>query len=135
MSQTKIIKTSLVNIDSSYRTTYPKNICTSNVTTLPNNPLTLTTGSNIIRFNYPNHNLKAGDNITVQNVEGIIKTTINAVYLFKNLKYAVFVFDENNISINYKQYVEKIMCNIELVGEQQESNSIDNILKTYHRLH
>lgn len=127
MSQTKIIKTSLVNIDSSYRTIYPKNICSSNIQTLPKNPLTFNIGSNIINFYYPNHNLKSGDNITVQNVEGITKTIINSVYFFKNLKYAVFVFDENNISTTYKKYREKILCNIDLVGDQQEQNSIDNI--------
>ncbi len=127
MSQTKIIKTSLINIDSSYRTTYPKNVCKSNVQTLPENPLTLTVGSSIVKFNYPDHNLKPGDNITVQNVEGISKTIINSVYLLKNFKYAVFVFNENNINPLYKQYFEKILCNIDLVGEQQETNSIGNI--------
>jgi len=127
MSQTKIIKTSLVNIDSSFRTTYPKNVCTSNVQTLPENPLTLTLGSSIIKFYYPDHNLKPGDNITVQNVEGITKTIINSVYLFKNFKYAVFVFNENNINPLYKKYFDKILCNISLVGDQQENNAIGNI--------
>jgi hypothetical protein len=127
MSQTKIIKTSLVNIDSSYRTVYPKNVCTSNVKTLPENPLTFSLGSNTINFYYPDHNLKQGDNIIVQNVEGITKTIINSVYLFKDFKYAVFVFSENNINPNYKQYFEKIFCNISLVGDQQETNAIGNI--------
>ena len=127
MSQTKIIKTSLINIDSSFRSIYPKNICSSNGQNLPSNPITFTTGSNVIKFNYPNHKLETGDNITVQNTEGIVKTIINSVYLFKNFKYAIFVFDSNNININYKNYVNNIFCNIELVGEQLENNSMDNI--------
>ncbi len=127
MSQTKIIKTSLVNIDSSFRTTNPKNICVSNIQTLPENPLTLELNSSIIKFNYPDHNLQPGDNITVQNVEGITKTIINSVYLFKNFKYALFVFNENNINPFYKQYFDKILCKIDLVGDQLEANTIGNI--------
>jgi hypothetical protein len=127
MSQTKIIKTSLVNIDSSFRPIYPKNICSSNGQTLPSNPLTFTTNSNVVKLNCPNHKLESGDNITVQNVEGIVKTVINSVYLFQNFKYAILIFDSNNININYKNYVDNIFCNIELVGEQLENNSMDNI--------
>ena len=127
MSQTKIIKTSLINIDSSFRSIYPKNICSSNGQTLPSNPLTFTTNSNTIKFNCPNHKLESGDNITVQNVEGTVKTVINSIYLFKNFKYAILVFDSNNIELNYKSYVDKIFCNIELVGDQLENNSMDNI--------
>ena len=128
MSQTKkIIKTSLVNIDSSFRSVYPKNICSSNGQTLPSNPITFTTNSNVIKFNFPNHKLESGDNITVQNVEGIVKTVINSIYLFKNFKYAILLFDSNNIDINYKNYVDNIFCNIELAGEQLENNSMDSI--------
>lgn len=127
MPQTKIIKTSLINIDSSFRSIYPKNICSSSGQTLPSNPITFTAGSNIITFNYPNHQLEAGDNITVQNVEGIVKTVINSIYLFQNFKYAMLLFDTNNIDINYKNYVSNIFCNIELVGDQLENNSINNI--------
>ena len=127
MSKTKIIKTSLINIDSSFRSIYPKNICSSNGQTLPSNPLTFTTNSNIIKFNCPNHKLESGDNITVQNVEGTVKTVINSIYLFKNFKYAILLFDSNNIELNYKSYVDKIFCNIELLGDQLENNSMDNI--------
>ena len=127
MTQNKIIKSSLINIDSSFRSIYPKNICSTNGQTLPNNPLRFNTGSNIINFYYPNHNLQSGDNIIVQNVEGITKTVINSIYLFKNFKYAILIFDSNNIDINYKKYVNNIYCNIEIVGEQLENNIISNI--------
>jgi hypothetical protein len=127
MSQVKIIKTSLINIDSSYRQIFPKNICFSNGQILPTNPITLTTGSNLINFNCPDHKLKPGDNITVSNIDGITKIIVDSVYLIKGSKYAVFVFDTNNISIKYKNYTDKIFCNIDLVGNQMSDNSFDNI--------
>lgn len=127
MSKTKIIKSTLVNIDSSYRGLYPKNVCYSNIQTLPPNPLNFKTGSNIINFNYPDHKLQKGDNITVQNVEGLTKTIVDSVYLFRDFKYAVIIFDSNDIDQNYKNITEKLFCNIELVGEQYENNMIGNI--------
>lgn len=127
MSQTKITKNTLVNIDSSFRTLYPKNILTSTGQTLPENPLTFTVGSSTVKFNYPNHKLEVGDMITVQNVEGVEKTVVDSVYLIKNSKYAIFLFYSNDIVLNYKSYIDKVFCNIELVGAQTESNNFDNI--------
>ncbi len=127
MTQTKISKTTLVNIDSSYRSIYPKNICTSSGKILPKNPLTFTTGSNVIKINYPDHKLESGDIISIQNIEGNEKIIADSVYLIKNFKYAIFVFNSNDIVLNYKSYVEKVFCNIELVGEQTETNNFNNI--------
>jgi hypothetical protein len=122
-----IKKSSLVNIDSSYRTIYPKNICYSDCKTLSLDPLSFIKGSNIVNIYYPNHNFVSGDNITIQNVEGISKTIINSVYLFDNFKYAMFVFESNDIELDYINNVNKLYCNIEIVGEQQEQNLIENL--------
>ena len=50
MTQNKIVKSTLVNIDSTYRNLYPKNICYSDGNILPKDPLSLTQGSPIIQF-------------------------------------------------------------------------------------
>lgn len=123
----KIIRSTLLNIDSSFRSIYPKNICSSNGQVLPENPLTLTMGSQLIKINYPNHKLELGDNITIQNVEGITKIISNSIYLFTDFKYAVCLFDSNNININYGNYISDLFLYIDLIGEQIESNNINNI--------
>lgn len=127
VKNTVIKKSSLINIDSSYRLIYPKNIGYSDCKTLSSNPLSLVKGSNFVNINYPNHNFSSGDNITIQNVEGISKTIINSVYLFDNFKYAMIVFESNNIELDYIKNVKKLFCNIEIVGEQQERNLIENL--------
>ena len=56
-------KTQLLNIDSRFRDTIPKNIYKSNNEILPTNPIQVNRGSNIIKINYPNHNFNVGDSI------------------------------------------------------------------------
>ena len=126
MSKKTIIKTTLVNIDSSNRTIYPKNICHSDCKTLSSNPLSFTKGSNIVNINYQNHNFTSGDNITIQNVEGINKNIINSVYIFNNFKYAMIIFESNNIEID-KTALNNIYCNIDIVGDQIENNLIESL--------
>jgi hypothetical protein len=127
MSKRTNIKTTLLNIDSAYRTTLPKNICQSNCIYLPNNPLTFTKGSNIINIYYPDHKLITGDNITIQNVEGNTKIINNSVYLITDFKYIMIVVDSIDIDLDYKNYISELYCNIDIVGEQTESNLISNI--------
>ena len=118
MSKNKIVKSTLLNIDSSFRDLYPKNICKSNNKILPNNPLSLYVGSNIININYPNHSLLIGDNIIIQNVEGIAHTLSNSFYLVNNFKYLVIFIDDNQIKSNYKLYNKNLNVNIELIQMQ-----------------
>ena len=127
MSKRTNIKTTLLNIDSAYRITLPKNICQSNCIYLPNNPLTFTKGSNIINIYYPDHKLNIGDNITIQNVEGITKIINSSLYLLTDFKYIMIVVDSNDINIDYKNYTPELYCNIDIVGEQTENNLIGNI--------
>lgn len=125
MTKTQIIKSTLLNIDSSYREQYPKNICSSDTQVLPLNPLILT--YNTITINYPNHNLSINDNIVIQNVEGESKTLINSFYLINNFEYFIIVYNNNNININYKDYTDSLFINIELIGSQLSENIINNI--------
>jgi len=125
MSKNKVIKSTILNIDSSYRNLYAKNICSSNGKVLPLNPLTLS--YNTVTINYPNHNLSSGDNIVIQNVEGESKTLINSFYLVNNFNYLIIVYNNTNININYKNYVDSLYINIQLVGSQLSNNIINNI--------
>jgi hypothetical protein len=155
MSKNKFIKTSLLNIDSAYRNITPKNIVKSDGKILPNNPMTFTKGSTTVSINYPSHSLKTGDYITIQNVIGRSKTLVDSFILINNFKYLIIVlFDQNinpmlstltqsdtqayyNFGLNtgqineipsdYKSYTDDLYINIELVGNQTESNLINNI--------
>ncbi len=130
MSKNKILKTSLLNIDSAFRNLFPKNICKSDNKILPRDPLELTKNSNILTINYPSHNLISGDNIIIQNVEGMNKTLVNSFILVNNFKYLIILFDENNpnmIDPDYKYNIDSLYINIEIVGTQTENNLISNI--------
>ena len=120
-------KSTLLNIDSSYRNLYPKNIYKSDGKSLPLNPLNFKENSNIITVNYPNHGLNNGDRIIVQNVNGIDKIVSNSFYLLNKFKYMLIVFDDNFININYKNYVDSLYINIELYGDKSIDNLINNI--------
>uniref|UniRef100_A0A6C0EEF4 Uncharacterized protein n=1 Tax=viral metagenome TaxID=1070528 RepID=A0A6C0EEF4_9ZZZZ len=124
----KIINSTLLNIDSSFRNINPKHIYISNNKILNNNPLVFTKGSNIITVNYNNHNLSINDNIIIQNVVGLNKILYKSLYLINNLKYFVINIDDNMIDLDYKNYVnESIYINIELYKNQSSSNYINNI--------
>ena len=120
-------KSTLLNIDSSYRNLYPKNIYKSDGKSLPLNPLNFKENSNIITVNYPNHGLNNGDRIIVQNVNGIDKIVSNSFYLLNKFKYMLIIFDDNFINTNYKSYVDSLYVNIELYGDKSIDNLINNI--------
>ena len=125
MPKNKVVKSTLLNIDSSYREQYAKNICSSDVKILPINPLTIS--YNMVTINYPNHNLSIGDNIVIQNVDGESKTLIDCYYLINNFNYLVINYNNNNINVNYKEYVNSLFINIQLIGSQLSNNIINNI--------
>lgn len=122
MTKSKVIKSTLLNIDSSYRDLYAKNICSSNGKVLPSNPLSIS--YNTITIKYPNHNLLPNDNIVIQNVEGESKTLINSFYLVNNFNYLVINYGNNNINKNYE---DSLYVNIQLIGTQLSENIINNI--------
>ena len=122
-----IISSTLLNIDSSFRNIKPKHIYNSNNFYLSPDPIEFIQNSNIITINYPNHDFVIGDNIIIQNVTGIIKILHNALYLVNNLKYVILNIENNEISINYTNYIDKLYTRIELVGKQNTPYFINNI--------
>jgi len=120
-------KITLLNIDSLNRNIYPKHIFTSNNNILPLNPLKFKKDDNIVTINYPDHNLKIGDKIIMQNVEGDTRIIGNTCYLLNNFKYLIIILKNHNINLNYKQYTESLYINFELYGDQKLENIINNI--------
>jgi len=134
MLKNKFIKTTLLNIDSSYRNIIPKNIVKSDCKILPNNPIKLTRGSSNVSINYPNHSLKVGDYITIQNIYGKSLSLIESFILINNIKYMIIYSRDNqlnNAPSDYKNYVDELNINIELIGDQIENNLINNINFNY----
>ena len=124
----KIIKSTILNVDSSTRNTSPKYIYKSDGKFLPNNPLYFTINSSEIKINYPNHKFISGDNIIIQNVQGSTKILYNSFYLFNNFNYLVINYQNHNIPSNYhSKYGYNIHMNIELYGDITINNIIDNI--------
>ena len=126
MSIQKLINSTLINIDSSFRNICPKHIFESNNKVLNLNPIKFTKKSNIIRIFYENHNLSIGDNISIQNVEGIFKILNNSIYLVNNINYAIIKID-NDIDIKYKEYTSDLYININVIENQIIPNFINNI--------
>jgi len=123
----KITRSTLVNIDSACRDIYPKNIYKSNGQVLPKDPLQFIQDSNIINVNYPNHNFTTNDLIIIQNVLGLTKTLTGTFYLLNKFGYLIVIFKENQLNINYKKYINALYVNIELYGQQDIPNMINNM--------
>jgi hypothetical protein len=120
-------KTKLLNIDSKFRNKIPKNIYSTQQIKLPTDPIQTTKDSNIIKVNYPNHNLKIGDRIIIQNVYGNMKTQNNCLYFLNNYKYAILSFSNHNIPIDYLNYVDKYQIFIEIINDIGSTTSYSNI--------
>ena len=132
INQKKILKTTLLNIDSSTRNINPKNIFKTDTNNLPNNPLYFTKDSNIISIFYPNHNLAINDNIAILNVKGLNIILINSFYLINNFNYLLIKLDNTYINKNYINYNTNLYINIELIDVYKYSNYyIDNIPFNY----
>jgi len=127
MNIAKIVKSTILNIDSSTRVTVPKYIYKSDGKFLPHDPLYFTQDSSEVKINYPNNQLSPGDNIIIQNVVGPNKILFNSFYLFNNFNYLVINYPEHNIITNYTKYTQQIFINISLYGDVNVSNIISNI--------
>ena len=114
-------KVSLVNVDSAFREVNPKNIYSSNVTYLPENPLTFTANSSSITFNYPNHNLVEGSSIIIQNVQPISYVVSGNLYLFNYNPY-LFIKIKNNVNLDYLNLLNRLKIQINVVSNSNLEN-------------
>jgi len=120
-------KTRLLNIDSTYRNKTPKNIYTTNNISLPNNPIIVTKGSNIVQINYPNHKFNINDNIIIQNVIGKSKTLANSIFFFNNFSYMFINYNNHGIGTDYTNWVENYQIYIEIINDIGSTTLYNNI--------
>ena len=119
-------KISLVNIDSTFRNKIPKNIYSTNVVYLPQDPLTFTENSSTITINYPGHNLLQSDNIIIQNVQASSYVLSGGLYLFQNNSY-LFIKLKHNINLNYLNLSNKLKIDISAVNTTENTYFYGNI--------
>ena len=119
-------KISLVNIDSTFRNKIPKNIYSTNVVYLPQDPLTFTENSSTITVNYPGHNLLQNDNIIIQNVQASSYVLSGGLYLFQNNSY-LFIKLKHNINLNYLNLSNKLKIDISAVNTTENTYFYGNI--------
>jgi len=108
----KDYNTFLINIDSSFRNTSPKNIYSSNVNFLPSDPLTTTINSPIIKINYPNHGFNINDRLIIQNVVGLNYIVQGDMFLFETLPY-LFIRIDHNITKEHINLLQSIKITIQ----------------------
>lgn len=119
-------KISLVNIDSTFRNKIPKNIYSTNVAYLPQDPLTFTENSSVITVNYPSHNLSQNDNIIIQNIQASSYVLSGGLYLFQNYSY-LFINLKHNINLNYLNLSNKLKIDISAVNTTENTYFYGNI--------
>jgi hypothetical protein len=120
-------KTQLLNIDSRYRNTKPKNIYKTNNDILPNNCLSVSRNSKIIKINYPNHTLSIGDSIIIQNVTSNYKVLTNCIYFFDQFEYAFINFNNHGVPIDFEDYYDKYQLSIEIINDIGNNTNYGNI--------
>lgn len=119
-------KISLVNIDSTFRNKIPKNIYSTNVVYLPQDPLTFTESSSVITVSYPGHNLSQNDTIIIQNVQASSYVLSGGLYLFQNNSY-LFIKLKHNINLNYLNLSNKLKIDISAVNTTENTYFYGNI--------
>ena len=117
------VKISLLNIDSEYRNKQPKNIYESNNIFLSENPIETKKGSNQIKVKFENHGMSVGDLVTITNIESLNLTLSNSLFLLNGLDYLIVKIPNHNIPTNYKDYINEIKIDINLVSEINSNNN------------
>ena len=120
-------KTKLLNIDSKFRNKIPKNIYSTLNIKLQQDPIFTIKNSNIIRINYPNHNLNINNKIILQNVIGNFKTQNNCIYFLNKYNYAFINFKNHNIKSDYLSYVNNYQINIDIINDINKITLYNNI--------
>jgi hypothetical protein len=120
-------KTQLLNIDSKFRDKIPKNIYTSTNNILPDNPISVTRNSNIIKINYPNHNFLISDSIIIQNVIGNYLILTNSVYFFDAFPYMIINYNNHNIPLDFSNFYNEYQLKIDIINNIGNNTTYSNI--------
>lgn len=120
-------KTQLLNIDSRFRDTIPKNIYKTNNIVISNNPVYTTRDSNQIKINIPNHNFSIGDTIIVQNVNFSYKILSNGIYFFDHFPYMIINFNNHGIPSDFQNYYSDYQMYIDIINDIGTNTLYGNI--------
>lgn len=113
-------KVSLLNVDSKDRNLIPKNFTKNNNFILSNNPIETKINDSKIKIYYPNHEFIVGDLITINDVTPLTKSLSSSFFLYNNLNYLIILLEDHNIPVNYKDYIDEIFINIDLISDPEE---------------
>ena len=123
----KETKSTLINIDSRFRTSDPKNIIQDDYKVLDNNPLIIHKDSNIIKVYNKNHNYSVEDKIVVKNVKNKDNIFSNGLIFLKNSFYVLVYHKNHDINTNYKKYNSTFEISLSEILGIVDENYIDNI--------
>lgn len=118
------LKSTLLNIDSTYREKIPRNIVKSTSNILSSNPINVTKDSIEVKIYYPNHTFKISDKIIIQNVDGNSKILTSILYLFSNFDYIVVKMENHGITSDYLTYIDDFKVNIEVLDDLEDSDRL-----------
>ena len=129
-------KVFLLNIDSTYRETKPKNILQG--LNISPSLLEINKSSNILRIKFNNNNLiKSGDKIVIKNVKPRSEVISQALYFIQNYDYVLINIPNHKITSDFQKYnsPNKIeIVNIDL-NDAKISNIPLNSLITKHQIY
>jgi hypothetical protein len=100
INEHKNIRITRINIDSRYRNISSKNIISSNISYLNNNPLTFTQNSNIIKINQLNHGYNIEDKIVIQGINYSYTNLNNSLTFFLNSSYIRINHPNHGLNLN-----------------------------------
>jgi hypothetical protein len=126
------LKVSLLNIDSAHRNKIPQNVLENGFKILDNNPITITKDSNEIKIYYPEHNLKIGDKIVLQNIKTKNYILQDCLIFIKDFDY--LLININDHKINNNELIEIINYNDISVNKRLIGNIQINLILGFQRV-
>jgi len=136
MSHNSIIqKNHLINIDSKFRNTEPKNILDKKLYSIKSNNLKVLKDSKTINITINNHQFKIGDRIVLRNIEAHSIELTEALYLIKNFEYMLIYFPNHQITSDYQKYYDTFQIILDEIDDKEKAtgNIPINFLNNYHK--
>jgi hypothetical protein len=126
----------LINIDSKFRNTEPKNIFDKNQFSPQN--ITITKDSNIVKIygNNLNNLFSIGDRFSIKNIEAFSIELTEAFYLIKNFAFLILYFPNHQINSDYQKYYNIFQIVLDEIDDEEKAtgNIPINFLNNFHQV-
>jgi len=119
-------KVTRINVDSSYREQYPKNILDSVQHNLSSNPFYFQANSNLLTIRDPTHGYSFGDNIILKNV--LVQPINCRINFEKNSSFVKIEYSSHNLNTNNTSYLVLLQ---NFIGNENNNTLFDNIPINY----